>query len=77
MPALAIELRRNLEKVVTEAREKAEVAARAALKRMAVDAAKPFDEMTPAQRDLRNRLRARGRQAGTAAGRTGRRRSSN
>ena len=65
MPALTIELRRRLEKVITEARERAEEAARAALRRLAMEAAKPFDDMfTGRERDLRNRLRARGRQAG-------------
>src|SRR5436190_23682986 len=39
MPALAIELRRGLEKVVTEARERAEEAARAGLNRRAADTA--------------------------------------
>jgi hypothetical protein len=64
MPALASDLRRQLENVITDAREKAEVAARAALKRMAVDAPKPFDHFSDEQRALRNRLRARARQAG-------------
>jgi hypothetical protein len=64
MPALGIELRRGLEKVVIEARERAEEAARAALKRLAVDAAKPFENMTPMQKGLRRQLQARGLQAG-------------
>ena len=64
MPALASELRRQLENVIIQARELAEAAARAALKRLAVDAAKPFDHFIDEQRDLRNRFRARGRQAG-------------
>ncbi|MBV8676890.1 MAG: hypothetical protein JO355_06930, partial [Planctomycetaceae bacterium] len=37
---------------------------RAALKRLAVDAAKPFEEMSPAQKEIRKRLRARAKQAG-------------
>jgi hypothetical protein len=64
MPALAVELRKMLEKTIVEARNLAESAARSALKRLAVDSPSPFDEMTPAQRDLRKKLRARGRQAG-------------
>src|SRR5712692_9311255 len=64
MPALASDLRRQLENVITDAREKAEAAARAALKRLAVDAPKPFDHFSDGQRELRNRLRARARQAG-------------
>jgi hypothetical protein len=64
MPALASDLRRQLENVITDAREKAEAAARAALKRLAVDAPKPFDHFSAEQRELRNRLRARARQAG-------------
>jgi hypothetical protein len=68
MPALASDLRRQLENVIADvregAREKAEAAARAALKRLAVDAPKPFDHFSAEQRELRNRLRARARQAG-------------
>ena len=64
MPALASDLRRQLEHVIIQARDVAEAAARAALKRLAVDAARPFDHFSEAQRQLRNRLRARARQAG-------------
>src|SRR5262249_58036609 len=68
MAALACDLRRQLENVIADvregAREKAEAAARAALKRLAVDAPKPFDHFSAEQRELRNRLRARARQAG-------------
>ena len=64
MPALASDLRRQLENVIIDTREKAEVAARAALQRLAVDAAKPFDHFNDEQRAFRNRLRARARQAG-------------
>ena len=64
MPALASDLRRQLENVIIQARDVAEAAARAALKRLAVDAARPFDHFSEAQRQLRNRLRARARQAG-------------
>ena len=64
MPALDSELRRQLEKVVIEARDLAEAAARAALSRRAVDAASYFAHQSQADRDLRNRLRARGQQVG-------------
>ena len=64
MPTLAIELRRGLEKVVIEARERAEEAARAALKRLGVDAARPYENMTPLFKSVRRQLRARGLQAG-------------
>jgi hypothetical protein len=64
MPALASDLQRQLENVITDAREKAEAAARAALRRLAVDAPKPFDHFSAEQRELRNRLRACARQAG-------------
>src|SRR5215831_10964183 len=64
MPALASDLRRQLESVIIQARDVAEAAARAALKRLAVDTARPFDHFSEAQRQLRNRLHARARQAG-------------
>jgi hypothetical protein len=64
MPVLASELRRQLENVVIQARDLAEAAARSALVRRAVDAAEPYSTLSPADRDLRTRLRARGRQAG-------------
>src|SRR4051812_22797485 len=64
MPALETDLRRKLENVVIQAREVAEAAARSALQKRAVDAAEPFPHFGPEERDLRNRLRARGRQVG-------------
>jgi hypothetical protein len=64
VPALAPDLRRKLETVCVEARDIAEAAARSALQKRAVDVATPFDHFTKEDRDLRNRLRARGRQAG-------------
>jgi hypothetical protein len=64
MPALASDLRRQLESIIIQARDVAETAARAALKRLAVDAARPFDHFSEAQRQWRIRLRARARQAG-------------
>ena len=64
MPPLATDLRRQLENVVVQARDLAEAAACAALKRWAVDAAEPFEHFSAADKAFRNRLRARGRQAG-------------
>ena len=57
-------LRRALESTVTKAREVAEQAAFQAIKRLSVGDAKPADYLTEAQRRLRNRLRAHGRQLG-------------
>ena len=64
MPALASDLRRQLESVIIQARDVAEGAARSALQKRAVDVAEPFSHFGPKERQLRNRLRARGRQAG-------------
>jgi hypothetical protein len=64
MPALASELRKQLENVCVQARDLAEAAARSALQKRAVDAAEPFSHFTVADKELRTRLRARGRQAG-------------
>jgi hypothetical protein len=64
MPPLASDLRRQLENVCIAARDAAEEAARSALKKRAVDAAEPFPHFGPQEKELRNRLRARGRQAG-------------
>jgi hypothetical protein len=64
MPTLASDLRRQLESVVVQARDLTEAAARAALKRWAVDVPKPFDHFSAVDKQLRNRLRARGKQAG-------------
>src|SRR5437867_12129148 len=64
MPALDSKLRSQLDTVCQDAREKAEDAARSALQRRGVDVAKPFPHFTVADRKVRNRLRARGQQAG-------------
>ena len=64
MAALASDLRKQLENVCIAAREKAEEAARSALQKRAVDAAEPHSHFTAADKELRNRLRARGRQVG-------------
>jgi len=66
MPALHETLRKHLEKTVIAARDIAEEAAREALKRLAVDQPKLFDHMTPDERALRNKLRAKARQPGPA-----------
>src|SRR5438132_5771001 len=64
MPPLASDLRRQLENVCIAARDRAEDAARSALQKRAVDAAEPFAHFSPGEKQLRNRLRARGRQVG-------------
>ncbi len=64
MPALDSKLRSQLDSVCQEAREKAEEAARSALVKRAVDRAEPHAHFKPAEKVLRNRLRARGRQTG-------------
>lgn len=64
MPTLASDLRNKLEHVVIEARDAAEVGARAALEALAVNHYEPYPHMKPAQRELRNHLRARARQLG-------------
>ncbi len=64
MPTLASDLRKKLERVVSDAREVAEVGARAALEALAVHYYEPYPHMNPGQRELRNKLRARARQLG-------------
>lgn len=64
MPTLASDLRNKLEKAVIEARDVAEAGARAALESLAIHHHEPYPHMKPAQRELRNHLRARGRQLG-------------
>ena len=64
MPALESDLRRQLENVIIQARDVAEGAARSALQKRAVDAAEPFSHFGSKERELRTRLRARGRQVG-------------
>jgi hypothetical protein len=71
MAALDPTLRRQLEKSVLEARTLAEGGARAALQQLAVDQSEPFAHMSPDERDLRVKLRARGRQIGDIRSRTG------
>ncbi|MGB3975888.1 MAG: DUF559 domain-containing protein [bacterium] len=57
-------LRNKLESTVKSARDIAEEGSRIALQALAVDAPEPFSHLTPEDRDLRNRLRARARQIG-------------
>ena len=64
MTPLAKPLRSRLESAVTDARRKAEAAARGALERLAVDRPEPFGHMAVEARELRVRLRARARQLG-------------
>ena len=64
MPTLATELRNKLERVVIDARDAAEIGARAALEALAVHHHAAFPHMKPAQIELRNHLRARALQLG-------------
>lgn len=64
MTTLTRELRRLLENTVREARRTAEVGALKAIQQLAVHHHEPWPAMTPVQRELRNRLRAHGRQLG-------------
>jgi len=72
MPTLVTELRNKLERVVIEARDQAEAGTRAALEALAVHHHEAYPHMKPAQRDLRNQLRARARQLGDGQDRSGR-----
>src|SRR5690606_30033129 len=71
MTSLPSDRRRQLENVVQRARDVAEAAARAAVNRLDVASAKPWDGLTPEERDLRNRLRAHARQLGDSRGADG------
>lgn len=64
MTTLTRELRRLLGDKVREARRTAEAGARKVIEQLAVHHHEPWPSMTPAQRELRNRLRAHGRQLG-------------
>jgi len=57
-------LRRDLENAVRKARRAAETGARKSLELLAVHHHEPWGTLAPAQRTLRNRLRAHGRQLG-------------
>jgi MmeI, DNA-methyltransferase domain len=64
MPSLAPALRKKLEDAVKEARDVAELGARAALEELAVHETEPLGDSSSEDRALRNRLRARARQLG-------------
>src|SRR6266850_3574423 len=64
MPSLSQSLRRKLEAAVLQAREIAEAGALAALEQLGVSAADAPRHLSPADRELRNRLRAHARQLG-------------
>jgi len=64
MKTLVRELRKELERTVREARRTAEEGARNALEQLAVHHHQPWVTLNPDQRQLRNRLRAHGRQLG-------------
>jgi len=64
MGSLSRELRRSLENTVRAARRAAETGAHKAIEQLAVHHHEPWPSMTPVQRELRNRLRAHGRQLG-------------
>jgi hypothetical protein len=70
VPALSTELRKRLESGIREARGVAEAGARRALEALGVDRHEPHGSMSPAERALRTRLRAHGRQLGDARDRT-------
>ena len=64
MAVLPSDLRNHLENTVKAARRQAEAAARAALERLTVGNAEPGGHLSVEERQLRNRLRAHGRQLG-------------
>lgn len=64
MAALDRDLRRDLENAVKKARRVAEAGARQAIGQLAVGHHEPWPTLSPEQRQLRNRLRAHGRQLG-------------
>jgi hypothetical protein len=61
-----------LEKTVLKARELAEQGALEALTTLGINQAKPFEHLKPEQKQLRNQLRARGRQVGDVLDSSGR-----
>ena len=64
MPAMSSGLRKQLEKVCISARRISEEAAEKGLRTLAVGDREPHRSMTKQQKELRNRLRAHGRQLG-------------
>lgn len=70
MTSLPTDLRRRLERAITEARTAAEQGARKALDALAVGRHEPHGSMSANDRTMRNRLRAHGRQLGDALEKT-------
>ena len=64
MPALDSKLRSQLDDACQKARDLSVAYAQSALQKRAVDAAEPLSHFGPKDKELRNRLRARGRQVG-------------
>ena len=64
MDALPVQVRNQLAAVIKAARRAGESGARRALDVLAVGAARPYASLSPADQDLRRRLRAHGRQLG-------------
>jgi N-6 DNA Methylase len=64
VPPLHIQLRNRLEAAVKQARRTAEAAAKVAVERLTVGSAEPGTHLSVDERQLRNRLRAHGRQLG-------------
>jgi hypothetical protein len=64
MPPLHTQLRNRLEATVKQARRTSEAAAKVAIERLTVGGTEPGAHLTPDERQLRNRLRAHGRQLG-------------
>jgi len=64
MSTLPTDLRNQLDRTIVVARDAAEAGARAALEALAVHQHEPYSHMKPAQRAVRNHLRARARQLG-------------
>lgn len=64
MPPLPTDLRNKLERTIIDARDAAEIGAADALNALAVQHHEPYGHQTPAQRKLRNLLRAHARQLG-------------
>ena len=64
MATLSRELRRSLENTVRAARRIAETGSHKVIEQLGVHHHEPWSSMTPEQRELRNALRAHGRQLG-------------
>ena len=64
MTTLSSTLRNDLGRAIERARQVAEAGGRTALESLAVERHEPHGSMSPEERKLRNRLRARGRQLG-------------